>query len=367
MESCIKHYLLVFFYLICLSFFVAAVEAVTKPRPFNNKVSAVLVFGDSTVDSGNNNYVNTLFRGNFPPYGRDFRGQNPTGRFSNGRLTPDFIASYAGVKDFVPPYLDPTLTTKELLTGVSFASAGSGFDPLTPELSSVISMPDQLEYFREYKKKLVLAIGKKRTEEHIKRAVFLVGAGTNDFVVNYFTLPVRRKTYSVTDFEKFILQLVTDFIQSLWEEGARRIAVSGLPPMGCLPVVITLYSNDAIFNRGCVGRYSHVAMEYNKKLQNELNFMHHNLANQGAKIVYFDIFNPLVYLIQGPGKSEFDDVSHGCCGTGFLEAGFLCNPKSYVCSDASKYVFFDSIHPTEKTYFRVFEAGRGVIDLLIKD
>lgn len=64
-------------------------EALT--RPFNNKVSAGLVFGDSTVDPGNNNYVDTVFRSNFPPYGKDFQDQTPTGRFSNGKLTTDLI------------------------------------------------------------------------------------------------------------------------------------------------------------------------------------------------------------------------------------------------------------------------------------
>jgi len=43
-------------------------------------------------------------------------------------------ASYLGLKDLLPPYLDPNLTDKEIVTGVSFASAGSGFDPLTPTL-----------------------------------------------------------------------------------------------------------------------------------------------------------------------------------------------------------------------------------------
>lgn len=57
----------------------------------NMSVSAVFTFGDSTVDSGNNNYIPTATKSNFPPYGRDFPGHQPTGRFCNGRIGADFI------------------------------------------------------------------------------------------------------------------------------------------------------------------------------------------------------------------------------------------------------------------------------------
>lgn len=61
-------------------------------------------------------------------------------------------------------------------------------------------------------------------------------------------------------------------------------------------------------------------------------------------------------------SSGFAEAVSGCCGTGLVEAALLCNLKSVVCSDASKYVFWDSIHPTEKTYFIVFDSLREVMD-----
>jgi len=148
--------------------------------PNNETVPAFIAFGDSIVDSGNNNYIiNTVFKCNFPPYGKDFGGGNqPTGRFSNGLVPSDIIgtkinlfitivlncsadcnlkpfihgrknrmnnffssflrtsslffsASKFGVKKLLPAYLDPNLQLQDLLTGVSFASGGSGYDPLT--------------------------------------------------------------------------------------------------------------------------------------------------------------------------------------------------------------------------------------------
>lgn len=57
-------------------------------------VTSVLVFGDSSVDPGNNNYLATPMKGNFLPYGKDFFRARPTGRFSNGRLATDFIGNF---------------------------------------------------------------------------------------------------------------------------------------------------------------------------------------------------------------------------------------------------------------------------------
>lgn len=42
-------------------------------------------------------------------------------------------AEFVGVKKYIPPYLDPSLTVEDYLTGVCFASAGAGFDPLTSQ------------------------------------------------------------------------------------------------------------------------------------------------------------------------------------------------------------------------------------------
>lgn len=65
--------------------------AITLPK--NETVPALIVFGDSIVDPGNNNNLNTIAKCNFPPYGRDFIGKKPTGRFSNGRIPPDIIGN----------------------------------------------------------------------------------------------------------------------------------------------------------------------------------------------------------------------------------------------------------------------------------
>lgn len=49
-----------------------------------------------------------------------------------------YEAEIFGVKDYLPPSLDPLLKDEDLQTGVSFASGGSGFDPLTSTVTVCI-------------------------------------------------------------------------------------------------------------------------------------------------------------------------------------------------------------------------------------
>ncbi|THF96555.1 hypothetical protein TEA_023210 [Camellia sinensis var. sinensis] len=529
-----KHLLqLTLLFIVSVSLFMSKLsraQTLTEQKASNHSISAVFVFGDSTVDPGNNNYIETVFKSNFPPYGKDFPNHIATGRFTNGRLVTDCIASYVGIKENVPPYLDSTLTMEQLMTGVSFASAASGLDPLTPQISGVLSMTKQMEYFREYKARLEIGIGKKRTQNLIKNAAFVISAGTNDFVINYFGPPVRRQSYTVLSYQQFLIQQLLHFIQrascggtlsqrrhpqyyrycrhskycrcrrqlKLLRErkiGATKLqrqhlqrsscggtlsqrrhpkycryrchpnycrcrhhskyfqyrhhpellreiatastttvttnlrrehitkSISGLEiPVYCgdpakmgartkeafLGLVLRYNMADSrlgcgfrleklgvcavrfttasalaevrtenrsavakyscrngkmlrIKRRGCIESLSSIARDYNRMLQNEILKV---MTVGGPLIVYGDIYTPLIDMIQGR-KYGFEEVNTGCCGTGFMETSFLCNPKSIVCPDATKYVFWDSIHPTEKTYSIIFNSLRSTIDYVI--
>lgn len=66
---------------------------------------ALFVIGDSSVDCGTNNFLGTLARADRLPYGRDFDTQQPTGRFSNGRIPVDYLGKDACFLDFLSPCL----------------------------------------------------------------------------------------------------------------------------------------------------------------------------------------------------------------------------------------------------------------------
>ncbi|XP_078439567.1 GDSL esterase/lipase At5g45960-like [Wolffia australiana] len=328
----------------------------------NASITAFFTFGDSTVDSGNNNFILTTAKSNFPPYGRDFPGHQPTGRFCNGRLGVDFIAADLGVKDKVPPYLDSSLNLEELITGVCFGSAGTGFDPLTAKISAVIPIRQQLEYFKEYQARLDIAVGRKRREFIVRNAVFLVSAGSNDFILNYFGMSSRKKEFSVEEYARFIRQKELEILKELEGLGARRIAVVGLPPMGCLPFVITLNSQRKFTSRGCISYMNTVARDYNAALQQDLA-VHHTLSD--ASVIYVDLYEATTELVKRPWDFGYEVTEKGCCGSGLLEFALMCNPSTLACPDASKYLFWDAVHPTEKTNALIARVLRPSISRLL--
>lgn len=65
--------------------------------PSNMSIPAVIVFGDSIGDQGNNNNLTTLIKCNFSPYGKDFTGKFATGRFTNSKTPPDLLGTYKNV------------------------------------------------------------------------------------------------------------------------------------------------------------------------------------------------------------------------------------------------------------------------------
>ncbi|KAF7833488.1 GDSL esterase/lipase [Senna tora] len=309
------------------------------------KVPAIIVFGDSSVDSGNNNFIPTVARSNFEPYGRDFFGGFPTGRFSNGRIPPDFISEAFGLRPTVPAYLDPSYNISHFAYGVCFASAGTGYDNATSSVADVIPLWKEVEYYKEYQQKLITHLGKAKANEIIGEALYLVSIGTNDFLENYFAFPQRQCEFTIQEYEDFLIGLAERFLRGLYALGARKVSLTGVPPMGCLPLERTM---NLLEDHGCVEKYNDVALEFNGKLGDLVRKLNREL--DGFQVVDANAYDLVVQIITQPSSFGFEDAREGCCGTGRFEMGFLCDPNSpFTCNDANKYVFWDAIHPSEKT------------------
>ncbi|KAF5767718.1 putative triacylglycerol lipase [Helianthus annuus] len=178
-------------------------------------VPALCIFGDSVTDVGNNNYVTTLLRANFFPYGRDFVTHKPTGRFCNGKLAADYTAEYLGFDTYPPPYLSPANDTL-LLTGANFASAGSGFYDTTSHLYQAITLSEQVSYYREWQNQVVRIAGNERANTIFSGGIHILSAGSSDFLLNYYINPLLNALYTPSQFSDMLLRSYSIFIQVLY-------------------------------------------------------------------------------------------------------------------------------------------------------
>lgn len=306
-------------------------------------VPALIVMGDSVVDVGNNNNLYTVIKANFPPYGRDFVTHRPTGRFCNGKLATDFTAEYLGFTSYPPPYLSQDAKGNTILTGVNFASAGSGYYDRTAQLYRAISLTQQVNYYKEYQEKVARMVGKARANDIFTGAIHLLSAGSSDFLQNYYINPILNRAYTPDRFSDLLMNSFSTFVQNMYGRGVRKMGVTTLPPMGCLPAAITLFGSGS---NQCVARLNQDAISFNNKLNITAQAMQDRLS--GLKLVVFDIYQPLSDMITKPTDNGFFESRKACCGTGTLETSVLCNARSIgTCSNATQYVFWDGFHPSE--------------------
>ncbi|CAK7356788.1 unnamed protein product [Dovyalis caffra] len=316
---------------------------------------AIVTFGDSSVDVGNNNHLSTIFKANYPPYGRDFGKHKPTGRFCNGKLATDFtgkckisnsedwlLAIY--IQTFAPAYLSPEASGRNLLIGVNFASAASGYDDKTAILHGAIPLSIQLKHFREYKTKLVKVAGRRKSASIVKGALYILSTGTADFFQNYYVNPSVNKVYTPDQYASYLATTFSGFVKDLYSLGARRLGVTSLPPLGCVPEARTLFGyrrND------CVSRVNAIAQQFNKKLNSSAANLRKQLP--GLKIVVFDIYKPLEDLVKSPLTYGFVEARRSCCQTRTGgKTSVLCNPKlPGTCPNATQFVFWDNVHPSQ--------------------
>nr|XP_043632296.1 GDSL esterase/lipase At5g33370-like [Erigeron canadensis] len=315
---------------------------------------AFFVFGDSLVDSGNNNYLVTSARADSPPYGIDYPTHRPTGRFSNGLNLPDIISEQMGAEPTIP-YLNPQLRGQRLLVGANFASAGIGIlNDTGAQFVNIIRMPLQFEYFREYQQRVSALIGESQTKKLVKNALVLMTLGGNDFVNNYYLVPysARSRQYSIQNYVPFIISEYKKILMKLYNMGARRVLVTGTGPLGCAPAELAQHSR----NGECAPELQRAAELYNPQLSQMLNDLNSKIGSH----VFIDVNSKQMHsdFISDPGAFGFVSSKIACCGQGPYNGLGLCTRLSNLCNNRDLYAFWDAFHPSER-------ATRMIVDQMM--
>ncbi|KAM5568726.1 GDSL esterase/lipase [Rosa sericea] len=311
------------------------------------EILANFVFGDSLVEVGNNNYIVTLSKADYPPYGIDFG--KPTGRFTNGITIIDTAGQTLGLKEFTPPYLAPTTAGPVILRGVNYASGGGGILNETGKLFiGRINLDAQIDNFANTREDIISSIGRPAAVELLRRALFSVTIGSNDFLNNYLLPVITEFKRKLIPPETFVGILIARFrlqLTRLYNLGARKMVVVGVGPIGCIPYQRDI--NIVADPDSCVELTNQLARSFNSKLQTLVTELNTNLT--GAKFVYANVYGIFHDIIENYISYGFENANSACCRFGGRYGGLgSCGPQpSEVCEDRSKYVFWDAYHPSE--------------------
>ncbi|KAJ0704148.1 putative triacylglycerol lipase [Helianthus annuus] len=334
--------------LLLLITFTAAAAAAGSDE--GGTLGASYIFGDSLVDAGNNNFLPTLSKANIKPNGIDFKpsGGKPTGRYTNGRTIGDIVGEELGQQHYAVPFLDPNSTGQVILYGVNYASGGGGIMNATGQIFvNRLSMDIQIDYFNITRKQIDKLLGASKAREHVmKKSIFSITIGSNDFLNNYL-LPVlsigARVSQSPDAFVDDLISHLRSQLTRLYQLDARKFIIGNVGPIGCIPYQRTI---NQLNENECVALPNKLALQYNAKLKDLVAELNDNLP--GATFVHANVYDLVLELITNYDKYGFNTASKACCGNGGQYAGIIpCGPTSSLCEDREKHVFWDPYHPSE--------------------
>ncbi|XP_010541146.1 PREDICTED: GDSL esterase/lipase At4g30140-like [Tarenaya hassleriana] len=287
------------------------------------EVPCYFVFGDSFSDSGNNNYLLNQIRANYLPYGIDFP-KGPTGRYTNGRTIPDFLAEFLGFTDFIPPFAEISLT--QVSSGVNYASGGSGILDESGKQKG-----DNIEFNRQIQNHLTAITWASVPKQRLKECLYTVYIGTNDYNNNYFKSPPfwSGLLFTPDEFADILIARYASQLKVLYVLGARKVALFGLSKLGCIPAKITT-------GGGCDEDANAAVELFNNRLRALVDDLNESLA--GGKFTYVDMF-------QTPSPASLGLRNDSCCTLKPSES--LCAPNQPDVKDPSKYAYWDAVHDTE--------------------
>ncbi|KAL8268294.1 hypothetical protein R6Q59_002092 [Mikania micrantha] len=301
-------------------------EDTTKPQ-----VPCYFIFGDSLVDSGNNNNLESKWKVNYPPYGVDFK-EGYTGRFTNGRTSADIIGEFLGFDEYIPPY--DTADSEQFRKGVNYASGGAGIrDESGHHNGERVWLDRQLRHH-----KYVISSISRDTENttFLKECIYLVNIGSNDYNNNYLMPGKHYNTsdmYSKDQYAEALKRKYSRQLRYLYKLGGRKIAVFGLTHLGCIPYMVKKFSTQG---KPCVDSINDLIDAFN----NRLKLLVAKLNKKKPDARYTFINTAGILFPQG----EVSLRTPTCC---HLTGEWACTKDSVPCPMRSLYTFFDAMHPTE--------------------
>ncbi|XP_057837767.1 GDSL esterase/lipase At5g33370 isoform X1 [Cryptomeria japonica] len=249
-------------------------------------------------------------------------------------------------------YLSPSLNGDALLRGANFASAGVGIlNDTGVQFANIIRMPQQLQNFVQYKNRVAQILGVDETDRLVAEGLMSITLGGNDYVNNYYLLPVSARSvqYTLEDYTQLIVSEYEKILGQLYDLGGRRVLVTSTGPLGCAPAVKASRSR----NGECAAELQQAASLFNSQLRSVVNRLNDEASAQ--VFTFSDNYSTNMGLFSDPAAYGFVNTADACCGQGSYNGVGLCTAASSLCRNRDAYLFWDNYHPSEK-------ANRIIVD-----
>ncbi|KAK9733267.1 hypothetical protein RND81_04G055700 [Saponaria officinalis] len=342
---------LLFSLILCFHFWSSSIaECNDDYKKTENSQVKLFVFGDSYADTGNwNNSATSSWN---VPYGMTYPGK-PTGRFSDGRILTDYIASYLEIETPIPyeqwNLLSSVDKSEKQKFGMNYAYGGTGVfntDVSRPNMTSQIDILERL-----------ITQSKVYTKPDFLSSIALVSIGGNDY--SYYLKHPSNLT--VSQFTKMIINQFTMNLERIQSLGIQKIGVTKMGTIGCLPAVTSLSEY-----KSCTQGLNAVAASHNILLQQSVDLL--NKKTKDATFFTLDLYNAFMTSLQS-GTSKHESILKPCCEG--VTANYECGnvegnvAKYTVCEKPGSAFFWDKVHPAQNGWYQVYVAIQPTLKTIL--
>ena len=283
----------------------AALCAAAPARAANTTYSAIYAFGDSLSDVGNAYLGSNRTDPPSPPYSN--------GRYSNGPVWEQSLASSVGVKTLTPSLQGGTVFAYGGATA-SGHSGGSG--------GGTVDLSAQLQQYTAKNGNAASASALFTLDIGVNDVLGAVNAGASSAAVTAVATQAAVDTMSV------VSQLLT--------LGARHIMVTTLPDVAHTPSAASMTSTELAALAAGLKAYS-------TSLAGKVAALK---LPAGAKVSVLDIYTLLDGIVAQPASMGFTNVKDACLTNMSGPAGGIKTCAS-TKTGQDKYLWWDAKHPTE--------------------
>eukprot|EP00246_Nothoceros_aenigmaticus_P006021 TRINITY_DN18763_c0_g1_i1.p1 TRINITY_DN18763_c0_g1~~TRINITY_DN18763_c0_g1_i1.p1 ORF type:complete len:391 (-),score=17.34 TRINITY_DN18763_c0_g1_i1:319-1398(-) len=281
------------------------------------KAAAIFGFGDSYADTGNREAAADSWK---VPYGVSWPG-NPGGRWCDGHLQTDVLASVLGVPSPTPYRF---VAQRPAWKGINFALGSTGvLEETAPGLQDLSQQVDSFSSF-------VPTLFPRHILAH---SVALVSVSGNDY-----------GAWDRQDPAAFVLKIVTGIKEALTrliDLGVGHIIVPNLPPFDCAPTATWTQNYTQ-----CTDQFWGLVELHNSMLADVIQELDQKSA--ATTLLLLDQFSCFVASLK-----EFAYPLRPCCKgvddlTTFCSSVTSNGEKAYtLCDDPTQHFFFDTVHPSQ--------------------